>query len=148
MKEISLQNFVSEHPDKISAVCQVLHINIKNMLKQSNMIELTVGNYYDQDSINDNASKEFGLNVWRGYKASIAPVNNKIFIQIDVCSRVLRGESFLETLEAERRDLSLEQINIKYEGSTVLMKYGNMKVYKIESIEYKMNPKNKFNYVK
>jgi hypothetical protein len=28
------------------------------------------------------------------------------------------------------------------------MKYGNLKVYKIESIEYKMNPTHKFYYAK
>ncbi len=118
----------------MAAICQVLNINTKNMLRKSDMLELSLGNYYDQSSINDNVSKESGLNVWRGFKASIAPFNNRIFIQIDVCSRVLREENFLVTLDNDRKQLTLEEINVKYSGSCVLMKYGNMKVYRIESL--------------
>jgi aubergine-like protein len=126
----------------------VLNVNTKNMMKESKMTELTLGCYYDENTINENVSKESGLNVWRGYKATIAPYNNRIFLQVDVCSRVLRDESFLVTLEMDRKQLSLEEINVKYAQSCVLMKYGNLKVYKIESLEFKMNPKNKFYYAK
>lgn len=112
------------------------------------MVELTLGNYYDENTLNDNASKEFGLNVWRGYKATIAPYNGKIFLQIDACSRILREENFLMTLEKDKKEISLEEMNLKYKGSPILMKYGNLKVYKIDGLEFKMTPKNTFYYAK
>jgi aubergine-like protein len=143
VKELSLKDFLIENPDNLP-----LNVNTKNMMKESKMTELTLGCYYDENTINENVSKESGLNVWRGYKAIIAPYNNRIFLQVDVCSRVLRDESFLVTLEMDRKQLSLEEINVKYAQSCVLMKDGNLKVYKIESLEFKMNPKNKFYYAK
>ena len=90
VKEISLENFIIENPDNLAAICQVLNINTKKMLKKSKMVELTTGNYYNENTLNDNASKQFGLSVWRGYKATVAPYNGKIFLQVDVCSRILR----------------------------------------------------------
>jgi aubergine len=57
VKEISIENFIIENPDNLPAICQVLNINTKNMLRKSKMIELTLGNYYAENSLNDNASK-------------------------------------------------------------------------------------------
>ena len=54
---------------------------------------------------------------------------------------MLRDESFLMTIEEERKKLSLEEIKNKYQGHPVLRKYGTPKVYKIEDIDYKMTPK-------
>ena len=70
--------------------------------------------------------------------------NKKLFIQVDPCSRVLRDESFLQTLEEERKKISLEEIKIKYQNHPVLRKYGNPKIYKIEDIDYHQTPKSKF----
>ena len=148
VKEITVTNFLKENPENIMAISQILNINTKNMLRKANMTELTLGCYYDEATINNNSSKEWGLNVWRGYKATVVPYNGKIFLQVDVCSRVLREESFLMTIEQDRKTLTLEEINVKYSGSSILMKYGNLKVYKIENIEFKMNPKCTFYYSK
>ena len=69
------------------------------------MVELSRGNYYDPDTIGKNISEASGLNVWRGYKITVAPYNGKFYIQIDPCSRVLRSESFLTTIENDRKNL-------------------------------------------
>lgn len=68
----------------------MLNINTKNMLRDRKMIELTPGNYYDKQIINDNQVEEYGFNVWRGYKINVIPYNGKLFLQVDPCSRVLR----------------------------------------------------------
>lgn len=39
-------------------------------------------------------------------------------------------------------------MNLKYKDQPVLMRYGNMRVYKIDNIEFKMTPKNTFYYGK
>jgi len=73
-----------------ASVCQILNINTKNLLKEKKLIELSPGSYFDPDTINNNVSEASGLNVWRGYKITVAPCNGKFYIQIDPCSRVLR----------------------------------------------------------
>jgi len=74
----------------MAAVCQVLNINTKNLLKDKKMVELSIGNYFDPEAINQNVSSESGLSVWRGYKINVAAYNSKLYIQVDACSRVLR----------------------------------------------------------
>lgn len=108
------------------------------------MIELTMGKYYHKDQINDNVT-ESGLTVWRGFKANIVNINYKLYLQIDVCSRILREESFLTTLKKQLENkLTQQAIVQKYKGSSVIMKYGNLKIYKIEDIDFKQNPESTF----
>ncbi len=47
--------------------------------------------------------KEAGLSVWRGYQVTVAPVNNSLFLKVDVCSRVLRIESLLDTMKNTKK---------------------------------------------
>jgi aubergine-like protein len=52
------------------------------------------------------------------------------------------------TIEKDRKNQSLEQINMNYKDNSVLMKYGNMKIYRIEEIDFKQNPQSKFFNIK
>jgi hypothetical protein len=54
VKEMSVENFILENPDNLPAICQVLNINTKNMLKKGKMVELSPGNYYHQNGLNQN----------------------------------------------------------------------------------------------
>ncbi len=47
--------------------------------------------------------KDAGLSVWRGYQVTVAPVNNSLFLKVDVCSRVLRIESLLDTMKNTKK---------------------------------------------
>jgi hypothetical protein len=38
VKEMSVENFIIENPDNLPAICQVLNINTKNMLKKGKMV--------------------------------------------------------------------------------------------------------------
>lgn len=71
---------------------------------------------------------------------TVATYNQKIYLQVDPCSRVLRQDSFLQTIEDERKNLSLPEINVKYKGHPVLRRYGNPKIYRIEEVDNKLNP--------
>lgn len=96
-----------QNADNSNAVCQVLNINAKQRLRNNNMVELYPGSYYNKTTINDNKT-DAKLSVWRGYDLTVSIYNNKMFLQIDPCSRVLREESFLSTMEASRKALSKE----------------------------------------
>lgn len=52
------------------------------------------------------------------------------------------------TLEKDRKNQSFDDINRRYKDDSVLMKYGNMKVYKIVEIDFKQNPQCKFFNIK
>ena len=143
IKSLGLEAFISDNIENLPAVSQILNINTKEILRKDGMIELSPGNYYDKDTIGQDKA-EGRLSVWRGYSITVTTYNKKLFIQVDPCSRVLRDESFLQTLEEERKKISLEEIKIKYQNHPVLRKYGNPKIYKIEDIDYHQTPKSKF----
>ena len=107
------------------------------------MVELTPGSYYDPHTINENKASG-GLNVMRGFDITVSVFNKKLFLQVDPCSRILRQESFLDTLQFERKNISFEEIVLKYKGSPVMRKYGSPKIYKVEDIDYKLTPKGVF----
>lgn len=58
-----------------------------------------MGRYYCTEDFLKSRVEETGLSVWRGYKVSVVPINSKPYLQVDVCSRVLREENFLRTIE-------------------------------------------------
>lgn len=147
VKRLSLETFMSENIENLPSIIQVLNINAKQRLRQDGMVELTPGSYYERESINNN-KVEGKLNVWRGFDITVATYNKKIYLQVDPCSRVLRQDSFFQTLDDERRRISLEEINAKYKGSPVLRRYGTPKIYKIYEIDYKQSPKNTFYFTK
>jgi hypothetical protein len=78
----------------------------------------------------------------------VTPINNKFYLQIDPISKVFREENFLTTIENDKKKLTLDQLNEKYKDSPVLVKFGNMKIYKIEEIDFKQNPQCKFYHEK
>lgn len=111
------------------------------------MIELYPGSYFSSDFINLHKA-EGRLNVWRGFDITVSAYNKRLFLQIDPCSRVLREESFLQTLEADRQRITLEEINFKYKGHPVLRRYGAPKIYKIQEVDYSQSPKSLFYFSK
>ena len=80
----------------------------------------------------------------RGFDITVTVFNKKLFLQVDPCSRIIRQESFLDTLHFERKKISMEEIILKYKGNPVIRKYGTPKIYKIEDIDYKLTPKGLF----
>ena len=82
---------------------QILNINIKNSLRNIGYRELDRGRYYSSEEFEMDQIKEAGLSVWRGYQVTVTPVNANLFLKVDVCSRVLRLESLLETMKATKK---------------------------------------------
>lgn len=88
------------------------------------------------------------LNVWRGFDVTVSVYNKCLYLQVDPCSRVLKDETFLETLEADKGKISLPEMNMKYVGQPILRKYGSPKIYRIEEIDFRTTPKSKFMHAK
>ena len=80
---------MNENIENLPAISQVLNINTKQILRKEGMIELSPGNYYNTDTLNDNQADGM-LSVWRGFNITVSIYNKSLYLQIDPCSRVLR----------------------------------------------------------
>ncbi len=80
-------------------ILQVLNIDMKNKLRLAKMHELGKASQYytvnQHDRVELKPALEKGLSVLRGFKFTIAPLNQGIYLQIDVCSRVLQKKNLL-----------------------------------------------------
>ena len=70
-----------------------------------------------------------GLNVLRGYKFTLTMINNRLLLQLDVCSRVLQRNNLQEDLQ-DFCGSKEEQIH-HFVGATVITRYGNYRTHKI-----------------
>lgn len=61
-------------------------------------------------------------------------------MQIDVCSKISRKQNLLQELNR----LNQQSANRILQGATVLTRYGKLRTYKIEKIDYDLNPKSTF----
>lgn len=63
-----------------------------------------------------------------------------MLMQIDVCSKISRRDNFLKELER----CNQQSANQKFQGATILTRYGKLRTYKIEKIDYELSPRSKF----
>ena len=63
----------------------------------------------------------------KGYRFTLSALNSGLFLQIDVCSRVLQAKNLLEIFNGKPKDYNIE----KFTGATVISKYGTYRTYKI-----------------
>lgn len=61
-------------------------------------------------------------------------------MQIDVCSKINRSDNFLKELER----YNAQTANNVFKGTTVITRYGKIKTYRIEEIDYKQSPASTF----
>lgn len=117
---------------------------MKTKLRGIGMYGLGKANqYYHSNQHERQALKEAlekGLSVLRGFKLTLTPLDKTIYLQIDVCSRVLQKRNLLEIFNGHARDDN----KAEFEGSTIITKYGRYRTYKIEEIDYNMSPMTKF----
>ena len=81
-------------------ILQVLNIDMKQKLKSLKMYELgKSGKYYSSKKAKDKKMRELEesvkLSVIRGFKFTLVPLNKSIYLQIDVCSRILQSRNLL-----------------------------------------------------
>ena len=80
-------------------ILQILNIDLKQTLRSMRMHELgKSGKYFEvnqSDPEQDELKENGRLNVLRGYKFTLAPLHKGIFLQVDICSRVLQSQNLL-----------------------------------------------------
>ena len=97
VKKETLHNYLNDS-NNFTKFMQILNINIKSTLKSIGMQELDKGKYYENKKFGQNQLNTSNLNVWRGFKLSIVPLNNEFCLQVDICSRVIRSETLLDVI--------------------------------------------------
>jgi hypothetical protein len=94
-----VEEFITKDKNNLDKFSQVCNINTKNVLAKIGFKELDRGKFYCDEDFNQDVIHEAGLSVWRGYQVNICNIANKLYLKADVCSRVLRVETFLETMK-------------------------------------------------
>ena len=81
-----------EDRDTANKVLQMLNVSLKKKLKNMNMRELGRGRFYEKRGFEEEHTiiREANLRVIRGYQFTLCLLSNKLALQIDVCSRILR----------------------------------------------------------
>ena len=96
-KELDIRDLMDDD-DSRGMILQVLNIDMKQKLRLAGMYELGKASQYYAKNQERNADirqleEEGKLTVLRGFKFTLAPLSKGIFLQIDVCSRVLQSEN-------------------------------------------------------
>jgi len=121
----------------------ILFKRIFNVLK----FKMHNRNFYDPQSAQ--AVRQHNLSVWPGYVTAVDKYEGGLLLQCDVSHRVLRTETvrdLLTTLKKKGGDLKIEAEKALL-GASVLTRYNNAS-YKIDDIDWKMNPQSTFTTAK
>lgn len=141
---LTIEDFLAQDSNNMAKLSQILNINIKNSLRNIGYRELDKGRYYSADEFEMDQIKEAGLSVWRGYQVTVAPINHSLFLKVDVCSRVLRLESLLDTMKNTKKIKDKAFINQTFKDISVITRYGNHRIERIAEIDYSMTPRSTF----
>lgn len=120
---------------------QILNSSLKNLLKQNKFTDLgKPGQYYEDYFDGNNQLDDMGLKVLKGFRFTLSQLNSGLYLQVDVCSRVLQKRNLLEIFNGK----PLDENKAKFEGVTVVTNYGTFRNYKIEKIDQTMSPSSTF----
>jgi len=100
-------------------------------------------NFYDPESAE--AIKQHNLSIWPGYVTAIDHYEGGLLLQCDISHRVLRTETVRDALTALKKrggDLKTEAEKALL-GVSILTRYNNAS-YKIDDIDWSMNPESTF----
>lgn len=73
----------------------------------------------------------------RGYKFTLCRINSQLLLQIDVCSRVVRMETLLDTISK----MSKDKIEMELKDAIVVTRYGRRRTYKLVEVDFSKSPK-------
>ena len=101
-------------------------------------------------SINDNTNENSIEKIYKGYMTSVQITDNGFFMRINDVNKILSGKTAYKKIMEIRNDnkekghLEIRELINNYFSShrTVLTKYGNLRTYRINTINYDKNPNN------
>nr|XP_040582530.1 protein piwi-like isoform X2 [Lepeophtheirus salmonis]XP_040582535.1 protein piwi-like isoform X3 [Lepeophtheirus salmonis] len=122
------------------------YLQIYNSLKNKMLGKLSLtmfnGEYFDSES--KKQFKEFGIEVWPGYKTVIRQHENNLLMNVDTISKVIRMDNVLDLIKkiagsGENKDY---QTAIRREliGLIVMTTY-NQKTYRVNDIDFDSDPR-------
>jgi hypothetical protein len=124
VKELDFNDFIRNGKTQASII-QLINAKIKMTLKNHmNMYELGRGRYYNEkiEKIHN-----LDLDVRKGFKLTVCPVNKNLLVQIDVCSRITRSYNFSEDIAK----MNEKEANDKFMESTVITREGKIRTFRI-----------------
>lgn len=125
-------------PIKKKSILQIFNSKVKGTVRNHmNFVELGPGKFFNPKAT---VIENLGLEFRRGFKLTLCPMSNDMLMQIDVCSKISRRDNFLKELQRYNQQTA----NQIFQGATVLTRYGKLKTYKIEKIDYELTPRSKF----
>ena len=104
-----------------------------------------VGRHY-YDPVHPINIPQHKLELWPGYITSIHPYEDKLLLMLDVSHKLLRTDSaldFLYDMYHQQFQNFQEQVTKQPVGMIVLTRYNN-KTYRVDDIEWNMNPESTF----
>lgn len=120
---------------------QILNSSLKNLLKENKFTDLgKPGQYYEDEFDGNEQLDNMGLKVLKGFRFTLSNLNSGLYLQVDVCSRVLQRKNLLEIFNGK----ALDENKSKFEGATVVTNYGTFRTYKIEKIDQTKSPLSTF----
>ncbi|EAR94948.1 piwi-like Twi9p protein (macronuclear) [Tetrahymena thermophila SB210] len=139
----SAQNLDKTSPNfkKGNQVTQLLNIILKSIMRDEKFLEIGKNSkFYEVNSKSDIIIKSregstSGLEAYKGFTFNVTPTQDKIYLMVDYCSRIIRKETALEYLKNNNNQLS---------GLSVITKYNNYQTYLIDKVDDKKTPSSTF----
>ncbi len=154
VKEISftdLQNNTDKEDREIKQIIEKLIRYI--IMRNPNVIKFKDGtmiNKDDQNIVPVSESENSLEKIYKGYMTSVQVTENGFYMRINDVSKIISGKSAYKKImelrsdNSEKGNLEIRDIINEYFRShrTVLAKYGNLRTYKINAINFDKTPKN------
>lgn len=84
---------------------QILNSSLKNMLKENKFSDLGKPGQYFEDRFDGSSELDnMDLKVLKGFRFTLSKLNSGLYLQVDVCSRVLQKQNLLETFNGKTLD--------------------------------------------
>ncbi|CAG9317621.1 unnamed protein product [Blepharisma stoltei] len=131
------------NPEAYRMYCNVV---LKKMLRNLNLLQVTrLPKYYDTNLIKQIPG--LGLEVWQGYTASFAHHYDRMLLNIDFASKIIRNMTALgliQEIKANSGPNWKQAIEDQLYGLIVMAGYGNYRCYRIEGIDFESSPTSTF----
>ncbi|KAL4512578.1 hypothetical protein ABPG72_020415 [Tetrahymena utriculariae] len=126
---------------KGNQVTQLLNIILKSIMREEKYLEIGKNSkFFEANSkkeiiIKNKDGSTSDLEAYKGFTFNVSPSQDKIYLMIDYCSRIIRKETALVYLKANGNQLS---------GLSVITKYNNYQTYLIDRVDDKKTPNSTF----
>ncbi|KAL4470825.1 hypothetical protein ABPG73_000085 [Tetrahymena malaccensis] len=130
---------------KGNQVTQLLNIILKSIMRDENFLEIGKNSKFFELKtksdiiINSRNGGNSTLEAYKGFTFNVTPTQDRTYLMIDYCSRIIRKETAYEYLKANNNQIA---------GLSVITKYNNYQTYLIDRLDLQQSPSSTFLYNK